>query len=90
MNPIIEILLALSFGGSAWGLLVVSDWLLGEKPAKEMRRPPSVASRSAGSVLSTTSRTNYSDRDHSAAATTAAPRRNRIADHFPGSHRQMG
>jgi hypothetical protein len=42
MNHIVVILLALSFGGFAWGLLVVSDWLLGEKPARTTRRQPTL------------------------------------------------
>jgi hypothetical protein len=40
MTDLIVILLSLGFGAFAWGLLVVSDWLLGEKPARVIKRSP--------------------------------------------------
>jgi hypothetical protein len=39
MNDFVILLISLAFGALAWGMLVVSDWLLGDRHESKGRPP---------------------------------------------------
>jgi hypothetical protein len=81
MNHFLVLMFSISLGGMAWGMLVVSDWLLRDKPKGLPNRTNSESC--TGSV-------NCYDRSERARATTGTPPRIALHDHFTKGHRQMG